>query len=259
MSDAESSTSKIPVRRVVIAGGGTAGWMVAAALSRTLGKNLEITLVESDEIGTVGVGEATIPTLVTFHRLLDINEQEFMAATQATFKLGISFENWRQLDHKYIHSFGTTGTDHWTAGFQHFWLKGRERKLARDYADYCLELRASLENKFAHLPRGGMNYAFHMDASLYAKYLRRFSEGYGARRVEGKIVEVVADAQRKTIQALRLDSGALIEGDLFIDCTGFRGLLIAQTLGAEWEDWSQWLHCDTAIALQTASTGEPVP
>ena len=259
VSDAEASTSPTPVRRVVIAGGGTAGWMVAAALSRTLGKNLEITLVESDEIGTVGVGEATIPTLVTFHRLLDINEQEFMAATQATFKLGISFENWRQLDHKYIHSFGTTGTDHWTAGFQHFWLKGRERKLARDYGDYCLELRASLENKFAHLPRGGMNYAFHMDASLYAKYLRRFSEGFGARRVEGKIVEVVADAQRKTIQALRLDSGALIEGDLFIDCTGFRGLLIAQTLGAEWEDWSQWLHCDTAIALQTASTGEPVP
>jgi len=259
VSDAETSTSPTPVRRVVIAGGGTAGWMVAAALSRTLGKNLEITLVESDEIGTVGVGEATIPTLVTFHRLLDINEQEFMAATQATFKLGISFENWRQLDHKYIHSFGTTGTDHWTAGFQHFWLKGRERKLARDYGDYCLELRASLENKFAHLPRGGMNYAFHMDASLYAKYLRRFSEGFGARRVEGKIVEVVADAQRSTIHALRLDSGALIEGDLFIDCTGFRGMLIAQTLGAEWEDWSQWLHCDTAIALQTASTGEPVP
>ena len=259
MSDAESSTSPTPVRRVVIAGGGTAGWMVAAALSRTLGKNLEITLVESDEIGTVGVGEATIPTLVTFHRLLDINEQEFMAATQATFKLGISFENWRQLDHKYIHSFGTTGTDHWTAGFQHFWLKGRERKLARDYGDYCLELRASLENKFAHLPRGGMNYAFHMDASLYAKYLRRFSEGFGARRVEGKIVEVVADAQRSTIHALRLDSGALIEGELFIDCTGFRGLLIAQTLGAEWEDWSQWLHCDTAIALQTASMGDPIP
>jgi tryptophan halogenase len=182
-----------------------------------------------------------------------------MAATQATFKLGISFENWRQVGHQYIHSFGTTGTDHWTAGFQHFWLKGRERKLARDYGDYCLELRASLENKFAHLPRGGMNYAFHMDASLYAKYLRRFSEGYGARRVEGKIVEVVADDERQWIRALRLDSGALIEGDLFIDCTGFRGLLIAQTLGAEWEDWSQWLRCDSAIAVQTASTGDPIP
>lgn len=258
MSHTDSAASPTPVRRVVIAGGGTAGWMVAAALSRTLGKNLDITLIESDEIGTVGVGEATIPTLVTFHRLLEINEQEFMAATQATFKLGISFENWRQLGHRYIHSFGTTGTDHWTAGFQHFWLKGRERKLARDYGDYCLELRASLENKFAHLPRGGMNYAFHMDASLYAKFLRRFSEGYGARRVEGKIVEVLADAENQTIRALRLDSGTLIEGDLFIDCTGFRGLLISQTLGAEWEDWSQWLHCDTAIALQTASTCDPI-
>ena len=259
MPHTDSAASPTPVRRVVIAGGGTAGWMVAAALSRTLGKNLQITLIESDEIGTVGVGEATIPTLVTFHRLLEINEQEFMAATQATFKLGISFENWRQLGHQYIHSFGTTGTDHWTAGFQHFWLKGRQRKLARVYGDYCLELRASIENRFAHLPRGGMNYAFHMDASLYAKFLRRFSEGYGARRVEGKIVEVLADAESQTISALRLDSGALIEGDLFVDCTGFRGMLIAQTLGAEWEDWSQWLHCDTAIALQTASTGDPIP
>jgi len=259
VTHADPHATPKPVRRVVIAGGGTAGWMVAAALSRTLGKNLSITLIESDEIGTVGVGEATIPTLVTYHRLLEINEQEFMAATQATFKLGISFENWRRRDHRYIHSFGTTGTDHWTAGFQHFWLRGRERKLARDYGDYCLELRASLENRFAHLPRGNMNYAFHMDAGLYARFLRRYSEGYGVTRVEGKIVEVLADAARTTIEGLRLDSGALIEGDLFIDCTGFRGLLIAQTLGAEWEDWSHWLFCDTAIALQTASVGEPVP
>ena len=248
-----------PVRRVVIAGGGTAGWMVAAALSRTLGKVLDITLVESDEISTVGVGEATIPTLVTFHRLLDINEQEFMAATQATFKLGISFENWRDVGRDYIHSFGTTGRDHWSAGFQHFWLKGRERKLAGDYGDYCLELRAAQENRFAHLPNGGMNYAFHMNAGLYAKYLRRFSEALGARRVEGKIVEVLAQAKPGHIQALRLDSGRVIEGDLFIDCTGFRGLLIGQTLGVGYEDWSHWLHCDSAIALQTGSVGDAVP
>src|SRR6478735_11255456 len=150
------------VRRVIIAGGGTAGWMVAAALSKTLGKVLDITLIESDEIGTVGVGEATIPTLVTFHRLLEINEQEFMAATQGTFKLGIGFENWRAVGENYIHSFGTTGQDHWTAGFQHFWLKGRARNLASDYGDYCVELKASLANKFAHLPNNGMNYAFHI-------------------------------------------------------------------------------------------------
>ena len=255
----KSASDAKPVRRIVIAGGGTAGWMVAAALSRTLGKLLDITLVESDEIGTVGVGEATIPTLVTFHRLLDINEQEFLKATQGTFKLGISFENWRDVGRNYIHSFGTTGRDHWSAGFQHFWLKGRERGLASDYGDYCLELRATQENRFAHLPRGGMNYAFHIDASLYAKFLRGFSEGYGVRRVEGKIVEVVGDPARERIDGLRLDDGQLIEGDLFIDCTGFRALLIGQTLGAEWEDWSHWLFCDSAIALQTTPIGEPLP
>src|SRR4029079_3495069 len=181
------------IRRIVIAGGGTAGWMIAAALSKTLGKRLDITLLESDEIGTVGVGEATIPTLVTFHRLLEINEQAFMAATQATFKLGIGFENWRAPGGNYIHSFGTTGKDHWTAGFQHFWLKGRERKLAGDYGDYCLELKAALENKLAPRPRIRMDYAFHIDASAYAKFLRKFAEGFGVQRIEGKIAEVKTD------------------------------------------------------------------
>jgi tryptophan halogenase len=247
------------VQRIVIAGGGTAGWMVAAGLSRTLGKALDIKLVESDEIGTVGVGEATIPTLVTFHRLLDINEQEFMAATQGTFKLGIGFENWRDLNKNYIHSFGTTGKDHWTAGFQHFWLKGRQRNLASNYGDYCVELKAALENKFAHLPRGGMNYAFHIDAGLYAKFLRRFSEGYGVQRIEGKITNVLTHDDTGFIKAIRLDSGAEIEGDLFIDCTGFRALLIGQTLHEPYEDWSHWLPCDSAVAVQTESVGEAVP
>ncbi len=247
------------VRKIVIAGGGTAGWMVAAGLSRTLGKALDIKLVESEEIGTVGVGEATIPTLVTFHRLLDINEQEFMAATQGTFKLGIGFENWRDVGQNYIHSFGTTGKDHWTAGFQHFWLKGRERNLAGDYGDYCVELKAAQHNRFAHLPRGGMNYAFHIDAGLYAKFLRKLSEGYGVQRIEGKIVNVLTHDDTGFIKAIRLDSGAEIEGDLFIDCTGFRALLIGQTLKEPYEDWSHWLPCDTAVAVQTESVGEPVP
>jgi tryptophan 7-halogenase len=247
------------IQKIVIAGGGTAGWMVAAGLSRTLGKALDIKLVESDEIGTVGVGEATIPTLVTFHRLLDINEQEFMAATQGTFKLGIGFENWRNVNQHYIHSFGTTGKDHWTAGFQHFWLKGRERGLASDYGDYCVELKASLANKFAHLPRGGMNYAFHLDAGLYAKFLRKFSEGYGVQRIEGKITNVLTHDDTGFIKAIRLDSGGEIEGDLFIDCTGFRALLIGQTLHEPYEDWSHWLPCDSAVALQTESVGEAIP
>jgi len=248
-----------PVRRVVIAGGGTAGWMVAACLGKSLGKRLDITLVESDEIGTVGVGEATIPTLINFHHLLEINEQEFMAATGATFKLGISFEGWRDLGQDYIHSFGNTGVDHWTAGFQHFWHKGRERGLAGDYGDYCLELRAAQENRFAHLPKNGMNYAYHLDASAYARYLRRFSERYGVRRLEGKIVDVALDQASGDIASIRLDSGALLEGDLFIDCTGFRALLIGQALGIEYEDWSHWLFNDSAAAVQTARHGEAVP
>ena len=248
-----------PIRRVVIAGGGTAGWMCAAALSKVLGKRLDIKLIESDEIGTVGVGEATIPTIINFHNLLEINEQEFMAATQATFKLGISFENWRARNEDYIHSFGLTGTDHWTAGFQHFWLKGRERRLARDYGDYCLELRAAEEGKFAHLPRNGMNYAYHLDASRYAKYLRAFSEPFGVQRIEGKIEKVNTDPISGDVTSLGLDSGVEIEGDLFIDCTGFRGLLIGETMGVAYEDWGHWLFNDSAVALQTASTRDAVP
>ncbi len=252
------NADKRQIRRVVIAGGGTAGWMVAAALGKVLGKRLEIRLIESDEIGTVGVGEATIPTLMNYHNLLEINEQEFMAETQATFKLGISFENWRNVKEDYIHSFGLTGTDHWTAGFQHFWMKGRERGLAGDYGDYCLELKAAQHNKFAHLPRQGLNYAYHLDASRYAKYLRGFSERFGVQRIEGKIAKVGTHANGD-ISALTLDSGDVIEGDLFIDCTGFRGMLIGQTMGVEYEDWSHLLFCDSAVAVQTASTGPAVP
>jgi tryptophan halogenase len=259
MNQNDQLSNQRPIRRVVIAGGGTAGWMVAALLSKSLGKRLDIRLIESDEIGTVGVGEATIPTLMNFHNLLEINEQEFMAATHATFKLGISFENWRDVNQDYIHSFGLTGTDHWTAGFQHFWLKGRERELAGDYGDYCLELRAAREGRFAHLPRNGMNYAYHMDASAYAKFLRKFSERFGVQRIEAKIVEVSTDPASGHIRAIRLDSGADIEGDLFIDCTGFRALLIGQAMKIDYEDWSHWLKCDSAVALQTDSSGPAVP
>ena len=196
-------------RRVVIAGGGTAGWMVAAALSKTLGALLDITLIESDEIGTVGVGEATIPSLQTFHQLLGIDEREFMAATQATFKLGIQFEHWRQLGESYLHGFGQTGQDHWTAGFQHFWLKGRQRQLAADYGAYALDVQAAQSGRFAPLPDGGLHYAYHLDATRYAAFLRRMSQALGVQRVEGKIVAVKPDPQSQDIRALRLDNGAL--------------------------------------------------
>ncbi len=248
-----------PVKRVVIAGGGTAGWMAAAAISRMLGRVLDITLIESEEIGTVGVGEATIPTLVTFHRLLEINEAEFMAATQGTIKLGISFENWRDIGHRYIHSFGTTGKDHWMATFQHFWMRARDAGIASRYEDYCVELRAAEEDRFAHLPRQGMNYAYHMDAALYARFLRRFSEGFGARRVEGRIVEVQTDLDSGYITGLKLQDGSLIEGDLFIDCTGFRALLIGKTLNVGFTDWSHWLLNDSALATQTTAVRDAVP
>lgn len=248
-----------PIRRVVIAGGGTAGWMAAAAISRILGKHVQVTLVESEEIGTVGVGEATIPSLATFHRLLDIDERQFMAAAQGTIKLGISFEGWKTGQDRYIHSFGSTGKDHWSAGFQHFWLKGRERGLAGPYEDYCIELKAALADRFAHVNGQPLNYAYHLDAGLYAGFLRAFSQAHGGRRVEGRITEVLTDPDSGFITALRLERGEVIEGDLFIDCTGFRALLIGQTLGVGFEDWSHWLLNDRAIAMQTTAVRDAVP
>jgi tryptophan halogenase len=246
------------VKKVVIVGGGTAGWMTAASLAKLIGKNLDITLIESDEIGTVGVGEATIPTMMTLHQLLKINEQEFMAEVQATFKLGISFENWKNVDQSYIHSFGFTGQDCWAAGFQHFWLKGKERGISKEFGDYSVELQAAKGNKFAVLPNNGLNYAYHIDASLYAKFLRRLAERHNTKRVEGKIT-VVNQHDNGDIKSVVLASGKIIQGDLFIDCSGFAGLLIEKTLNTEFEDWSQWLPCDSAIAVQTRSVRDPIP
>ncbi|HEY1128503.1 MAG TPA: DUF6445 family protein [Roseateles sp.] len=248
-----------PIRRIVIAGGGTAGWMVAAGLSKCLGKQFDFSLVESEEIGTVGVGEATIPTLHFMHEILDLEEKEFIQATQATFKLGISFENWRNVGEHYFHSFGKTGRGHWTAGFHHFWLEARKRGLASNYGDYCLELRAAMDNRFALLPDNGINYAYHFDATLYGQYLRRLAESMGVRRIEGKIAQVHTDAVSGYITGLQLAGGPLIEGDFFIDCTGMRSLLLGETLGVPYESWSHWLPCDSALAVQTTRVGEPVP
>ena len=247
------------IRRLVIAGGGTAGWIAAAALSHQFHGILDITLVESEEIGTIGVGESSIPPLRTFHRLLGIDEQEFMRATAATFKLGIHFENWRKPGDSYIHSFGTTGQSTWACEFHHFWLHSLTRGIQSDLGAYCLEHEAAKSAKFATSPQSAINYAYHLDASVYAKFLRKFAEGFGARRVEGKIKEVRQNSASGFVEALVLDSGQAIEGDFFIDCTGFRGLLIEQTLHAGYEDWSHWLPCDSAVAVQTESTGPAVP
>ncbi|GAA0340979.1 tryptophan 7-halogenase [Bowmanella denitrificans] len=251
--------NKHAIKRIVIAGGGTAGWIAAACFAKLIGKHLDITLVESDDIGTVGVGEATIPPLLTLHKLLQIKEQDFMAATNATFKLGIAFEHWRNLDQHYIHSFGTTGKDCWAAGFQHFWLKAEQLGIADDFGQYCPELVAAQQNKFAVMGNQAINYAYHLDASLYARFLRNIAQSHGAKRIEGKISQVQTCEHSGNITALKLADGQLIEGDLFIDCTGFRALLIEQTLHTGYDDWTHWLPCDSAWAVQTSSVQPAIP
>ena len=247
------------IKKVVIAGGGTAGWMAAASISKLIGKNLDITLIESDQIPTVGVGEATIPSLLILHQLLKIKEEEFVAAVHGTFKLGISFENWRNVNEDYIHSFGYTGKDCWAAGFQHFWLKGRQEGISKEFGQYCPELVAAKQGKFAVLPNLAINYAYHIDAGRYATFLRKIAEDNGVTRTEGTIKDVTTSDQNGYIDSVTLASGQVIEGDLFIDCTGFRGLLIEQTLHTGYDDWSHFLPCDRAVAVQTESVGPPIP
>lgn len=246
------------VKKVVIAGGGTAGWVAAAALSKQLGKLLDVVLVESDQIGTVGVGEATIPPMRTFHSLLGIDEQEFMRATNAVFKLGISFKNWGQIGDEYIHPFGSTGQGSYLADFQHFWLHGKSKGIHAEFGEYSLEVQAAKANKFAISKKGNINYAYHLDATRYAQFLRQFSEKHGARRIEGKIQQVQQHPDGD-IKALLLESGEVVDGDLFIDCTGFTGLLIDKTLKTPYEDWSHWLPCNSAIAIQTESVEPAKP
>ena len=250
--------SAAKVQNVVVVGGGTAGWTAAAAVARLIGANLNVVLVESDAIGTVGVGEATIPPFRTLHRLLKIDEADFLSRVQGTFKLAIRFENWRAIGHDYIHSFGHTGQGCWAAGFQHFWLKARALGFAEDYGRYAPELMAAKANRFGLQQQGGLSYAYHIDATSYAGYLRQLAERDGVTRVEGKIVEV-RQAESGDISELVLESGQAVQGDLFIDCSGFASLLMDKTLGTEFEDWTHWLPCDRAIAVQTKAVGEPVP
>ena len=247
------------VKRVVIAGGGTAGWTVAAALVKNLGPLLAITLVESDAIGTVGVGESTIPTARRFHELIGLDEQAFVRATGASFKLGIAFEDWARVGDRYFHSFGVTGPSTWMADFQHMWLEAREQGFAGELGDYCLELQAAKEGKFQGGRGSPLNYAYHLDATAYGQFLRGIAEPQGVRRVEGKIAEVKVAPDSGFIEALVLESGETVEGDLFIDCTGFRGLLIEGALATGWDDWSHWLPTDSALAVQTEAVGPARP
>ncbi|PND36603.1 tryptophan halogenase [Paucibacter aquatile] len=259
-------TSLPLLRRIVIAGGGTAGWMSAAALSTLLPPGYEIHLVESEEIGTIGVGEATIPNIKNFNAALGLDENDFIRATQASFKMGIEFVNWGRLGERYIHGFGSFGQDFGSVGFHHQWLRLRREGLASALDDYSINTSAPRQAKFmrarpemAGSPLADIAYAYQFDAGLYAAYLRRHAEQRGARRSEGRIVEVLRAAEDGRIRALRLDSGEQIEGDFFLDCTGMRALLMGQTLGVGLEDWSHWLPCDRAWAVPCESAGPLLP
>ena len=247
------------INKIVILGGGSAGWMTAAALSNAFGKTKQIVLVESDAIGTVGVGEATIPLIESFNTLLGIKEQDFLSYTNGTFKLGIKFENWGGQGESYIHPFGIPGKDSWMANFQHFWLRGQQLGVAKAYSDYSINIRAAEAQKFAKDSAAGLAYAYHFDAGLYAKLLRTYSEPKGVKRVEGKVQDVQVDTTTGYIQELKLGSGEVISGDLFIDCSGFAALLSEKTLNTEFEDWSHWLPCDRAWAVQTDLVEKPAP
>ena len=243
---------------VIIAGGGTAGWLTAFSLAKRLGTLLEITLVESDQIATVGVGEATVPTMRTFHKLLEIDEQEFMSATQGAFKLAIKFDNWANIGDEYIHSFGLIGQKSWMAEFLPYWLELNAHGLGGNLEDYCLEWKAAKQSKFA-LKAGNteVNYAYHLNATDYARYLKGKSAELGVTRTEGKISKVNLCPETGNIKSLALERGEILEADFFVDCTGFRALLIGQTLGVPYDDWSHWIASDRAWAMQCKSAETP--
>lgn len=247
------------IKKVVIAGGGTAGWMAAASISQLLKGSLEVTLVESDNIGIIGVGEATIPPIRTLHKLLGIDEKAFLKETQATFKLGIQFENWGQQGDSYVHSFGMTGRECWAGEFHHFWLRGQREGMKHPFGAYCVEHEAALADKFGYSAQMPMNFAYHLDATQYGQFLRKMAEKNGVKRVEGIIDSVQKSPENGFITSLKLKDGQQVNGDFFIDCTGFRGLLIEQALHTGYEDWSHFLPCDSAVAVQTGSVREPRP
>jgi tryptophan 7-halogenase len=249
------------VRNIVIIGGGTAGWMAAAALAHRFGgTGTSITLVESAEIGIVGVGEATLPQIRYFNRSLGIDEREMMARTSATIKLGIEFCDWGKAGDRYIHPFGAHGETVGPADFHHYWARQHAQGEAHDFGDYCYPIVAARNDRFAlpdedpDSPLAAFSYAFQFDASLYGVFLSDFAKKKGAKRVEGKVVSVQRDGETGFVTGITLESGRQITGDLFVDCSGFRGLLIEQALETGYEDWSEYLPCNRAYAVPCAIT-----
>ncbi len=247
------------IQRIVIVGGGSAGWMTAAALSRAIERDCSITLIESDDIGIVGVGEATIPPIKLFNDMLGIDEHEFLRRTRGTFKLGIQFVDWTRIGHRYFHPFGSYGRPFDLVQIHHHWRRAHAEGKAASLDEYCMAWAAASRGRFDRPsldPRSVLStylYAYHFDASLYARFLREYAEARGVKRVEGKVVAVEQNPESGFIEGVRLDGGGAAAGDLFIDCSGMRALLIEGTLKAGYEDWSHWLPCDRALALPCES------
>lgn len=248
------------IRDVVIVGGGTAGWMTAAALAKVLGRTCSIRLIESDDIGTVGVGEATIPMIKLFNSALELDEADFVRRTQGSFKLGIEFVDWGRMGDSYIHGFGKIGQDLGIVPFYHYWLKLHRQGRAGHLDGYSINTAAARANRFMPAQAGRTNspladiaYAYHFDAGLYARYLREYAEAREVRRTEGKVASVQQHPESGFIEAIAMEGGERVPGQLFIDCTGFRGLLIQQALKTGYIDWSHWLPCNRAVAVPCES------
>ncbi len=255
-----------PIQKIVIVGGGTAGWISASSLARVLPKDqYDITLVESDQIGIIGVGEATIPPIQDVHKMLGVNEADFVRSTEASFKLGIEFKNWSSKGSSYFHPFGQYGREFDSVSFHQYWLRARSLGFEGDLSEFSLGEKMAKAGKFVPSSQdpqsvlSTMGYAYHFDASLYAKFLRRIAEGMDVTRTEGKVVDVRLASDSGHIESIQLESGQSIEGDLFIDCTGFASLLIGKTLGVEFEDWSHLLSANRAVAVPSENVGKTKP